>query len=79
MLIGRCREQRSPAGTISFSPSYGSAGRFAYVTATGLGGPSGFGKGAPTGAAVGLWESTFRVGINRLDIGQGTHLTRRCG
>ena len=61
VLIGRCREQRSPAGTISFSPSYGSAGRFAYVTATGLGGPSGFGKGAPTGAAVGLWESTFRV------------------
>ncbi len=61
VLVGRCREQRSPAGTISFSPSYGSAGRFAYVTATGLGGPSGFGKGAPTGAAAGRWESTFRV------------------
>ena len=31
------------------------------MTARGLGGPSGFGKGAPTGAAVGRWESTFRV------------------
>jgi hypothetical protein len=61
VLIGHCREQRSPAGTISFSPSYGSAGRFAYVTATSLGGPSGFGKGAPTGTAVGPWKSTFRV------------------
>ena len=46
---------------ISFSPSYGSAGRFAYVTATGLGGPSGFSKGAPTGTEVGRWESTFRM------------------
>ena len=61
VLVGCCREQRSPAGTISFSPSYGSAGRFAYVTATGLGGPSGFSNGAPTGSAVGRWESTFRV------------------
>jgi hypothetical protein len=61
VVVGRCREQRSPAGTISFSPSYGSAGRFAYVTARGLGGPSGFGKGAPTGSAASSWESSFRV------------------
>ncbi len=61
VFIGHCREQRSPGGTISFSPSYGSAGRFAFVTATGLGGPSGFGNGAPTGAAIGRWRSTFRV------------------
>jgi len=61
VLVGSCREVRSPAGTISFSPAYGSAGRFAYVTATGLGGPSGFGEGAPFGNAVDRWESTFRV------------------
>jgi hypothetical protein len=64
VLLAHCRRLQSPPGTISFDPSYGTAGRFAYVTAAGLGGASGFGRGSPSGSAVDSWESTFRVLIS---------------
>lgn len=64
VAAGGCRQLRSPAGTISFAPAYGAGGRFAYVTATGLGGPGGFGPGWPSGSSVDGWESTFRVWVS---------------
>lgn len=62
LASSRCRSISSPQGTISFAPSYGTGGRLAYVTAEGLGGPGGFGKGQPEGkAGARRWESTSRV------------------
>jgi len=59
---GACDPVTTAPGTISFAPSYGTGGRIALTTATGLGGGSGFGKNAPSGArAAAKWNSTFHV------------------
>jgi hypothetical protein len=63
---GVCASLAEPAGLISFAPAFGAGGRLAYVTARGLGGSDGFGKGAPFGsssAPADRWNATFRIWV----------------